>query len=85
MIYKGMGWEDCHTTWSKDGRKKTIPELQKHLISIITLTKGRKLLDKPPTKIPQRKKMIVLGTVSNKIKELDAKRKDSEEAFDLAA
>ena len=33
--YLGSGWVDCHTTWSKNGKKKTTPELTYRLIEII--------------------------------------------------
>ena len=33
--FLGFGWEDWNVTMSKDGKKKTIPELQKTLIDLI--------------------------------------------------
>ena len=39
MHYKGLGQVEAKTTWSKNGKKKTIPELPDCLIEIIKLTK----------------------------------------------
>jgi hypothetical protein len=55
------------------------------LIEIIALTRGMDVLNKPPSKVPRRKPMVVLGTSTHKVRELDAKRAASEEAFDLKA
>jgi len=85
MRFKGMGWVDAQTTWSKDGKKKTIPQLQQRLIEIIALTRGFEIRDKPPTKVPQRKQTAILGTLTNKVREMDAERVATEEEFDLKA
>jgi len=39
--FKGFGWGDCRVTWSKDGVKKTIPDLKVELLDIIMKTEGR--------------------------------------------
>ena len=62
--FKGYGWADCKVAWSKDGKKKTVPELKDELIDIIKKTKGREIPDHPPTNIPRRKNTSVLGTMS---------------------
>ena len=85
MRWKGMGWADCHVAWSKDGKKKTICDLQRALIKIIKDTKGRELCDKPPTKVPKRKEAPALGTMTHKAKELADKRKAMEHDFDMNA
>ena len=36
--YKELGWVEAKTTWLKNGRKKTMPQLQGRLIEIIKLT-----------------------------------------------
>jgi hypothetical protein len=82
MRWKGQGWPDCHVAWSKDGKKKSIADLQRALIRIIKDTKGWKLRDKPPSKVPQRKESAVLGTVTHKAIELAAKRAAMEDEFD---
>ena len=83
--FMGFGWEDWHTTWSKNGKNKTIPELQRHLIDKINESKKRKIPTKPPTQVPQRKQMAVVGTLSAKAQELDRVAKETEEEFDLNA
>ena len=83
MRYKGMGWATAHTTWSKDGKKKTLQELQKRLIEIIKETKSLVIPSKPPTKVPQRKNFAILGTLTHRVKDNDAKRAATEEEFDL--
>ena len=40
MHYKGLGRVEAKTKWSKNGKEKTIPQLQEHLIEIIKLTKN---------------------------------------------
>jgi len=85
MRWKGQGWPDCHVAWSKDGKKKSIADLQRALIRIIKDTKGWKLRDKPPSKVPQRKESAVLGTVTHKAIELAAKRAAMEDEFDSEA
>ena len=81
-----MGWvEEAETTWSTKGMKKSIPELQKRLIEIINATKGYTPPDKPPTKVPQRKSTQVLGTQSNRVKELEAKKEATTDEFELSA
>lgn len=85
MRFKGMGWVDAQTTWSKDGKKKTIPQLQQRLLEIIAITRGFEIRDKPPTKVPQRKQTAILGTLTNKVREMDAERVATEEEFDLKA
>ena len=39
MHYKGLGQVEAKTTWSKNGSKTTIPDLQDRLFEIIQLTK----------------------------------------------
>jgi hypothetical protein len=50
--FSGFGWVDCHTTWLKNGKKKTIPELTDRLIEIIKMTRQREIPDKPPACVP---------------------------------
>ena len=54
MHYKGLGRMGSKTTWSNNGKKKTIPELQDRLIEIIKLTKQWHVPDEPPTTAPHR-------------------------------
>ena len=49
MHYKGLVQVEAKTTWSKNGKKKTIPELQDLLIEIIKPTKQWHVPDEPPT------------------------------------
>ena len=84
MRFKGCGWPDCHVAWSKDSRKKSNAELQRELINIIKKTEGREIPRRPPSKVPQRKEWVPLGTLSQKAKDLASKRLEMEEEFDLA-
>ena len=36
-----FGWEEFETQWFKDGRQKSIPELERFLKDIIKKTRGR--------------------------------------------
>ena len=58
-------------TYIKHGKRmanKTIPPV----IDIIQKTRKRKILDKPSTKVPQRKAMPVIGHLTDRVKVLDA-------------
>ena len=52
--YKGLGQVEDKTTWSKNIKKKTIPEFQDRLIEIIKLTKQWHVPDEPPKIDPQK-------------------------------
>ena len=39
MYFMGLGRVDAKTTWSKNGKEKTILELQEYLIEILKMTK----------------------------------------------
>ena len=81
-----MGWvEEAETSWSENGVKKTIPNLEKRLINIIKVTKNKTPLDKPPPCVPQRKKAGVLGTATNQLKQLVAKHEATADKFELIA
>ena len=47
MHYKGLGQVESKTIWSKNGKKKTITELQDLLIEIIKLSKQCHVPDEP--------------------------------------
>ncbi len=81
--FLGFGWVDCHTTWSKNGKKKTTPELTDRLIEIIRMTRQREIPDKPPACVPQRKVMPLLGQLTSAVKEIDRKRKEDNDEFEL--
>ena len=80
MHYQGLGRVESKTTWSNNGKKKTIPELQDCLIEIIKLTKQWHVPDEPPTTAPQRIEMPIGGKLFNSVKELywKAKYKETE-------
>ena len=85
MRFKGMGWVEAQTYWSANGRKKSLPELQTRLIEIIKATKKLPVPDQPPANIPQRKEIATLGTLTNKVKEIDAKRAADTDDFVVRA
>ena len=39
MRFKGLGFKEAHTTWSKNGKKKTLPQLQARLIEVLKIKK----------------------------------------------
>ena len=78
MHYKGLGRVEAKSTWSKNGKKKTIPEFQDRLIQIIKLTKQWHVSDEPPTITPQIIEIPIVGALSNAVKDLDRKAKAKE-------
>lgn len=40
-----MGWNDCYTTWTKDGKNKKPYVLAARLIEIIEMTSDRRIPD----------------------------------------
>jgi hypothetical protein len=83
----GFGWVEAHTTWSKDGEKKTIPELQRRLIEIINLAKKEKwkIPDNPPSKVPVRKSWTPVGTITKMAIKLGTERDDMAANLDKRA
>ena len=73
MRFRGLGWVDCHTTWSKDGKKNTLHTLQGRFIEILGLTDGWEVPEKPPTKVPRRKITSIMGTLCMKVQDMDKK------------
>ena len=66
---------EAKTTWSKNGKNKTIPELQDFLIDIMRHTKQWHVPDENPTTAPQRVEMKIVGTLSNTVKRFRSKGK----------
>ena len=69
--FNGFGWEEARATGSNDGKKKSITMLQVALICIISKSKRWKVPNKPPPRVPQRKVMPIVGTLSDKVWRLD--------------
>ena len=67
MIFEGFGSEEARFAWSENGRKKPIPVLQAKLIEVIQQTKKRPVPNKPPSRVPQRKVLIVVGILTHKV------------------
>lgn len=76
MRFRGLGWVDCHTTWSKDGKKKTLHTLQGRFIEILGLTDGWEVPEKPLTKVPRRKITSIMGTLCMKVQDMDKKAEE---------
>ena len=69
------------TTWSKNGKKKTIPELQDRLIAIIKRTKQWHVPDETPTTAPRRIAMPIVWILSNSVNDLHRKANSKEIEF----
>ncbi len=85
--YKGLGFAKCKTTWSENGRSKTVPELAKRLKEIIRFQKKDKwvvpnMLIMP---VPQRKHMAIMGTLTSQVASIGKKMKEITEKFDKDA
>lgn len=85
--YLGMGWNDCHTTFTKDGRNKPIEMLRDRLIEIIDMTSDRMI---PDQLVPnscsgkrKRKELPSLGHITAQVQYLYQKAADGISGFDL--
>ena len=85
--YKGFGWEDWKTPWSKNGRRVSIPDLIKWLKNLIKMHNRKKghILEKPYMPARKRKEEPILGTVSEQRKKMDKKAIADEATFDRDA
>ena len=66
-----FGWEEFKTQWSKDGRQKSIPELERRLKDIIKKTRGREILPWPEVPVPERTDMGILGQINHQVRDMD--------------
>ncbi len=86
MRYKGLGFGEVHTTWSKDGKKLTVPDLTKRLKDLIRRQKNQKIYSrKPDLPSRKRKEAPVIGTISNQRTKLESKSIANEVEFDQSA
>ena len=65
-----FGSEEFKTQWSKDGRQKSIPELERRLKEIIEKTKVKKIPPRPEVTIPERTNMGILGLITHSVSTL---------------
>jgi hypothetical protein len=86
MRYLGMGFNDCHTTWTKDRKKKSIDTLAKRLIEIIKLTRVRPTPDRlvPKHCGEKRKEMPRMGHITAAVVYIHEKRAERINEFDLS-
>lgn len=86
MRYLGMGFNDCHTTWTKDRKKKGIDVLAKRLIEIIKLTRGRPTPDRlvPKHCGEKRKELPTMGHITAAVVYIREKHAARINDFDLS-
>lgn len=85
MWWKGFGFEEqCKTTWSENGKQKTVSDLTKRLKEILKMWKKEKWVipDKPKVPVRKRKDMAQLGTLTNFVKYLDEKAEAGSSEFE---
>ena len=84
--YLGLGWDDAHHPWSKNGHTFSAEELLEHLINVVIPLEDTEVVpDRPPINLPTRARPYKLGTLSNDAKRLDNSRLDVEEQLRLEA
>ncbi len=70
--YLGFGWVECHTTWSKDGKNKTVKQLKARLIEIMNMTRDKevpmRLYPKKFGLAAQKDNLPVLGQLTEAVK-----------------
>ena len=77
-----FGWEEFKTQWLKDGRQKSIPELERRLEQIIEKTRGRKTPPRPKVPILERTDMGILGQINHQVKAMGEKAAYKPSDFD---
>ena len=77
-----FGWEELKNQWSKDGRQKSIPELERHLKEIIEDTRGRKIPPWPEVPIPERTDMGIIVQITHELIALDETAASKTSDFD---
>ena len=83
MKVLGLGWNDLHHAWSKNGTKYTWEELATHLKTEIIPKKSiRNIPEQPPVNLPSRKELPVLGTLAPDIVLLDNAEQSKVTEFD---
>ena len=85
MHYLGMGREDAQTNWSKGGAPLSVPQLTARLIEILKMYKGKPVPDAPETTMPRRKQLPVIGTLIEKVKQMDVENATKIKDFDISA
>ena len=79
MRVLGLGWEDLHHPWSKDGKEFSVDDLASHLKDKIIPKEGRETIpEQPPVKTLQRKALPILGTLSPDVAKLDSMTAEKE-------
>ena len=61
-------------TWSKNGKMISVKKLSDHLRRIVLEEKNMDIPDKPPTNVPERRSMPILGNaLTAEVRESDTK------------
>ena len=85
--FGGEFQDKYETTWSHNGKMRSVKELSDHLRRIVRKEKNMEIPDKPPASVPERREMQILGNaLTAELRELDTKyfnqvgkfRKDAE-------
>jgi hypothetical protein len=75
--YVGLGWEEAHHPWSKNGYVYTPAKLLKHLtMVVITAAANKNVPDNPPVKFSTCPTMPTLGTRAADVAAMDKEYKD---------
>ena len=83
MHYLGMGRADAQTNWSESCKQKTTPQLTDRLIEIIKMFNNVLVPDEPNTTMPQIKQQPVVGALTHKVRQLNRKREEQLEQFNM--
>ena len=68
IIYLGLGLEEAHHPWSKDGHEYTGVELLKHFVKVyLPLTKTKKLPKEAPVEHPRLPEFATLGMLTSDV------------------
>ena len=81
--WKGLGWEECETSWTVLVHKLKVPESDNRLKEMIRMQHKYKWVgpEKPAVLVPQRKNIVFLGTATRQVGELDKKSKEGKDTI----
>ena len=72
--FGGEFQDKYETTWSQNGKMRSVKEIGEHLRRIVREEKNMEISDKQPANVPERRAMKIIGNaLTAEVRELDTK------------